>query len=85
MGQNTAEATKEFKWRETITCPLGYPVDVYEGGLESDKGSTSLYLGTHTGTYGWGHIGGSMSSGIKPLLQVELLLYGFLVVENKLR
>ncbi|WP_051959953.1 DUF2931 family protein [Sphingobacterium sp. ML3W] len=90
MSQNTTGATKEFKWRETITCPLGYPVDVYEGGLESNKGSTSLYLGTHTGTYGWGHIGGSMSSGIKPLpnrLDVVWLSYAedtFYHIDTKL-
>ncbi len=90
MSQSTTEATKEFRWKETITCPLGYPVDVYEGGLESAKGSTSLYLGTHTGTYGWGHIGGSMSSGIKPLpnrLDVVWLSYAedtFYHIDTKL-
>ncbi|WP_051959699.1 DUF2931 family protein [Sphingobacterium sp. ML3W] len=90
MSQNVTNAIEEYDWQETISCPPGYPVDVYEGGLESDKGSTSLYLGTHTGASGWGHTGGSMSSGIKPLpnrLDVVWLSYAedtFYHIDTKL-
>jgi Protein of unknown function (DUF2931) len=57
---------EKFDYQPTISCPLGYPVDVYQGGLEAeDGGFSSLYLGTCTGEDGWGSTGGSMSSGIK--------------------
>jgi hypothetical protein len=64
--QNKNKMNEKFEWRETISCPAGYPVDVYRGGLESaDGGFTSLYLGTHSGIEGWGCEGRSMSHGVK--------------------
>ena len=61
-------SSENFEWKETISCPLGYPVDVYRGGLESANGGfTSLYLGTHSGNDGWGSSGRSMSNGFKPV------------------
>jgi Protein of unknown function (DUF2931) len=57
---------EKFDYQPTISCPLGYPVDVYQGGLEAeDGGFESLYLGTHTGKGGWGSTGRSASSGLK--------------------
>ena len=58
----------KYEWRETISCPTGYPIDVYRGGLESADGSfTSLYLGTHSGNHGWGSAGRGMSNGVKSI------------------
>jgi len=69
--------TAEFYWQPTMCAPVGYPVDVYEGGLGSQSGEGSgLYLGTHYGP--WGATGRSMSSGIKPVprhLDVTWLSY----------
>ena len=67
-GKTQNMHTEEFYWQETMSCPLGYPVEVYRGGLESNSGSfTSLYLGLHTGKGGWGHTGRSMSSSVKTI------------------
>ncbi|WP_164875558.1 DUF2931 family protein [Apibacter sp. HY039] len=64
--QNNNQMNEKFEWGETISCPPGYPVDVYRGGLQSvDGGFTSLYLGTHSGIEGWGSEGRSMSDGKK--------------------
>ncbi|PAM94566.1 hypothetical protein B4N84_11335 [Flavobacterium sp. IR1] len=66
--ENKEMNIEKFYYQPTITCPLGYPVEVYRGGLESQDGSFEpLNLGTHTGKGGWGHTGGSMSSGIKSI------------------
>ncbi len=37
--------TEKFYWSEFGTSPVGYPIDVYEGGI----GSASLKNGTTTG------------------------------------
>jgi hypothetical protein len=61
--QNKKETEKmnepKFKYEATINCPLGYPIEVYKGGLEG-KDFCSLYLGIHGGP--WGDTGRSMSS-----------------------
>lgn len=63
MNQNTVE---EFHWKETISCPTGYPIDVHDGALILPGGGTvGLHLGTHNGP--WGATGRSMSNGVKPL------------------
>jgi hypothetical protein len=54
-----------FAYKPTLSCPKGYPVEVYRGWLESYSSSSSLSLGTCTGTGEWGDTGGSMSDGIK--------------------
>lgn len=62
----SSQALEEFHWRETISCPLGYPIDVHDGALIlPGGGSVGLYLGTHNGP--WGSTGRSMSNGLKPL------------------
>jgi hypothetical protein len=66
----------KFEYEGNICSPLGYPVDVYEGGLESSSGSTSLYLGVTTGE--WGSNGGGMSHSEKAVpkrLNVTWLSY----------
>ncbi|WP_128152619.1 DUF2931 family protein [Apibacter raozihei] len=68
QDQNKQQMNEKFQWKETISCPSGYPVDVFRGGLESNDGRfTSLFSGIHTGKYGWGSEGRSMSNGLKPL------------------
>ncbi|WP_443937013.1 DUF2931 family protein [Pedobacter sp. MW01-1-1] len=66
--QNKEKMKTKFNWQETISCPLGYPVDVYRGGLkDANGGYTSLYLGTRSGNSGWGSLGSSMSNGMKTI------------------
>ena len=66
--QNKEAMKKDvFEWQETTSCPPGYAVDVYQGGLHSSKGFTSLYLGVDTGKEGWGRGASGMSSGKKTL------------------
>ena len=62
-------STEIYDWKETISCPPGYPVEVYKGGLQNLKEGTyvSLNLGVHRGLEGWGSQGRSMDSGVKPL------------------
>lgn len=62
--QNKEMNIEKFDYQPTISCPVGFPVDVYRGGLESqDGGFEPLNLGTHGGP--WGATGRSMSSGVK--------------------
>lgn len=57
---------EKFYWEENINSPLGYPVEVYRGGLEAKDGSyVSLSLGPDAGN--WGELGSGMSSGEKPV------------------
>lgn len=66
VKENKEMNLEKFYYQPTISCPLGYPVEVYRGGLESQNGGFEpLNLGTHTGKGGWGGTGRSMSSGIK--------------------
>ncbi|WP_303813411.1 DUF2931 family protein [Apibacter mensalis] len=68
QDKNKKTMKEEFEWKESVSCPLGYPVDVFMGGLElTDGGYASLFSGLHTGRKGWGSLGRSMSHGKKPL------------------
>jgi hypothetical protein len=49
----------KFKYESCVCSPLGYPVEVYKGGLEG-KDFSSLSLGIDTGI--WGSSGGGMGS-----------------------
>ena len=69
-----------FEWEGNLNSPLGYPMDVYQGGFEWKSGSVSLYLGTTNGV--WGGSGGGMSSGVKPL-PTHLNLIWLSYAENK--
>jgi len=81
--QKKKEVMEQFEWEEWTSAPLGYPVEVYRGGLElADESYVSLFQSTITGRDGWGGLGSGMSSGIKPLpnrLNVTYLSY----VENQ--
>ncbi len=61
-----AVSEDKFEWIESMSNPLGYPTEVYKGGLVSVDGTyTSLYLGVTEGE--WGQEGGGMQSGMKQL------------------
>ena len=66
-NNKTVMKNDEFEWQETLSCPPGYAIDVFAGGLSSKRGFTSLFLGTHTGKSGWGSDGRSMTYGVKTL------------------
>lgn len=70
-------STEIYDWKETISCPPGYPVEVYKGGLQNLQEGiyTSLNLGLHRGLEGWGSQGRSMDSGVKPLPNHLNLVY----------
>ncbi len=71
--------TEKFKYEATGNCPVGYPVEVYRGGFETeDGGYISLQAGTHTGIAGWGDVGSGMGDGIKTVpnkLRVQWVAY----------
>lgn len=69
-----------FKWQEGLSCPSGYPIQVYRGWLEGPlvsngvneepNSTTSIYgFGTTTGIGDWGTNSSGMSQGIKPIPQ----------------
>ncbi|PIF46651.1 Protein of unknown function (DUF2931) [Chryseobacterium sp. 52] len=63
--QKTKAMTK-YEWLDATSAPLGYPVDVYRGGLESSDGEfTSLYSGTTAGS--WGEANRGMNNGEKSI------------------
>ena len=65
---DTTKNTSEFYWQENLNCPLGFPIEVYKGGLETENGNyVSLSIGPSSGIKGWGSSGSGMSSGIKPV------------------
>lgn len=60
----TTKTMTKFEWLDATSAPLGYPVDVYRGGLQlADGDFTSLYSGTTAGSWGVGNRG--MSNGKK--------------------
>ncbi|MFB9057282.1 DUF2931 family protein, partial [Mariniflexile ostreae] len=64
-ANNTAHMKTVFKWQEGINAPLGYPVEVYRGGLEAADGYTSLSIGVTSGA--WGAEGSGMSNSVKSI------------------
>jgi hypothetical protein len=69
-----------FKWQEGLSCPEGYPIQIYRGWLEgplvsngvneSPNSTTSISgFGTTTGMGGWGKNSSGMSQGEKPIPQ----------------
>jgi len=71
------KAMTKYEWLDATSAPLGYPVDVYRGGLESANGEfTSLFSGTTGGS--WGAANRGMSNGEKSIpnhLQVIWVSY----------
>lgn len=55
--KNTKMEEEQFSWSEGISCPLGYPIQVYKGSL----GFKSLSDRLSTGKYGWGNKGNGMN------------------------
>jgi hypothetical protein len=55
----------EFQWEESLCSPLGYPMEVYKGGLEGNGAYASLDSGTTDGE--WASSGGGRSYGVKTL------------------
>lgn len=75
-------SSEQFDWKDATSCPLGYPMEVYRGGLEGNGGFVSLYAGTTSGTGYWGEASDGLGSGKKPIpsrLNVTWLSYA----ENK--
>ena len=66
-NNKTVMKNDEFEWQETLSCPPGYAIDVFAGGLSSKRGFTSLFLGTYTGKRGWGAGSSGMTYGVKTL------------------
>ena len=66
-NNKTVMKNDEFEWQETLSCPPGYAIDVFAGGLSSKRGFTSLFLGTYTGEDGWGAGSSGMTYGVKTL------------------
>lgn len=68
---------EKFEYKPTISCPVGYPINVYRGGFELADGTFEhLDLGIHYGP--WGATGASMSSGLKTVpLKINLIWVSF--------
>lgn len=69
-----------FKWQEGLSCPSGYPIQVYRGWLEGplvsngvneepDSTTSISGFGTTTGIGDWGTNSSGMSQGEKPIPQ----------------
>jgi len=58
-----------FEWEENNNAPLGYPVEVYRGGLELKGGGYAglSHHGTSSGKSGWGALGAGISNAEKTL------------------
>ncbi len=54
--KNTKMEEEQFSWEAQTSCPLGYPVEVYKGGI----GFKSLNNGLCTGVAPWGTTSGGM-------------------------
>jgi hypothetical protein len=55
--KNIKMQEEQFSWSEGLSCPLGYPIQVYKGSI----GFKSLSDRLSTGKYGWGHKGNGMN------------------------
>jgi hypothetical protein len=55
----------QFKWEESLCSPLGYPMEIYKGGLEGNGSYASLDSGTTDGE--WASSGAGSSYGVKTL------------------
>ena len=68
-NKNTKEKTMtKYEWTEGTSASLGYPMEVYKGGMEYEGGGwVGLSFGMIPGIHGWGSINNGMSSGFKGL------------------
>ncbi|NIF06855.1 DUF2931 family protein [Chryseobacterium sp. Tr-659] len=65
--QKTKTMTK-YEWTEGTSAPLGYPMEVYNGGIECEGGEwVGLGFGIAPGRNVWGAINHGMGNGFKSL------------------
>lgn len=65
--QKTKTMTK-YEWTEGTSAPLGYPMEVYKGGIECEGGEwVGLGFGIVPGSNAWGSINHGMDNGFKSL------------------
>ncbi|OXA83307.1 DUF2931 family protein [Flavobacterium hercynium] len=62
--ENTVNSPR-FQWQESLCSPLGYPMEIYKGGLEGNGSYASLESGTTDGE--WASSGAGRSYGVKTL------------------
>lgn len=62
------ETMTKYEWTEGTSAPLGYPMEVYKGGIECEGGEwVSLGFGVVPGNGAWGSINHGMGNGFKSL------------------
>ncbi|WP_262483554.1 DUF2931 family protein [Chryseobacterium sp. P1-3] len=62
------ETMTKYEWTEGTSAPLGYPMEVYKGGIECEGGEwVSLGFGIVPGRNDWGAINHGMGNGFKSL------------------
>ncbi|AZA92775.1 DUF2931 family protein [Chryseobacterium sp. G0162] len=62
------ETMTKYEWTEGTSAPLGYPMEVYKGGIECEGGEwVSLGFGMIPGNGAWGSINHGMGNGFKSL------------------
>lgn len=62
------ETMTKYEWTEGTSAPLGYPMEVYKGGMECEGGEwVGLSFGIAPGSRPWGSINHGMGNGFKSL------------------
>ncbi|AZB20114.1 DUF2931 family protein [Chryseobacterium indologenes] len=62
------ETMTKYEWTEATSASLGYPMEVYKGGIECEGGEwVSLGFGIAPGGNRWGTINNGMGNGFKSL------------------
>ena len=68
----------EINYKPTTSCPPGYPIEVYRGGLEIEGGGFQpLNFGTETGGNHWGEAGSSMSEATSVPKKIKLIYLSY--------
>jgi Protein of unknown function (DUF2931) len=68
----------EINYKPTTSCPSGYPIEVYRGGLEIEGGGFQpLNFGTETGGNHWGEAGSSMSEATSVPKKIKLIYLSY--------
>ncbi|MGE8432097.1 DUF2931 family protein [Chryseobacterium joostei] len=66
--QKKTEAMTKYEWSEGRSASLGYPMEVYKGGIDCEGGEwVSLDNGMIPGNDIWGSVNNGMSKGFKSL------------------
>lgn len=62
------ETMTKYEWTEGTSAPLGYPMEVYKGGMECEGGEwVGLSFGIIPGSHSWGSLNHGMGNGFKSL------------------